>query len=183
MSCITHGCVAIALELPQSMDHSLQPPVLSATACRLLQNPARITLRPARPPRRWAVCERGRQATRFANVSGRAPGACGELKVAGTSEMRKSGKLHSEFLEFFSRKSASGLLDAWGLPVLPCFPTPLVSVQLRPCFHRSLENVRNPASAPAAHDTRTESCFRHKLLRRAMLTSAPDEIEKLQSTV
>src|ERR1700730_615248 len=41
MFCIAHGCVAIALELLQNMDHSFEPPVLSATACRLLQNPVR----------------------------------------------------------------------------------------------------------------------------------------------
>jgi len=33
------------------------------------------------------------------------------------------------FWNFFPEKRAP-LSDAWGLPVLPCFPTPLVSVQL-----------------------------------------------------
>jgi hypothetical protein len=43
----------------------------------------------------------------------------------------KFGNRASRTLNFwncFFRKAGSGLLDAWGLPVLPCFPTPLVSV-------------------------------------------------------
>src|SRR5580692_1993222 len=39
------------------------------------------------------------------------------------------------------------------------------------------QNLRNPDSAPPAHDTRTESCFRRKPLHRAMRTAVPDEIE------
>jgi hypothetical protein len=56
-------------------------------------------------------------------------GFCGSYRrAAGTSEIRKSGKLHPNFWNCFPEKR---VLASWmraGLPVLPCFPAPLASV-------------------------------------------------------
>jgi hypothetical protein len=130
----------------------LQPPVLSTTACRLLQNPVRLTLRPCQSAAQMCRLRTWRSRYTIRRCVRKAPPG-GEPKAAELSEIRKSGKLHPEFLEFSSRKAGSGLLDAWGLPVLPCFPTPLVSVQLRPYFHRTefLEKNSRKSGRKASH--------------------------------
>jgi hypothetical protein len=62
------------------------------------------------------------------------------------------GQPSPEFLELFSRKSGSGLLDAWGLPVLP-LPDTVGQIQLRLHFHRSefLERNSRKSGWQASH--------------------------------
>jgi hypothetical protein len=184
MSCITHGCVAIALELRQSMDHSFE------ATCSLFNG---------MPPASKSALdnfetlpERRADVSSAANVDVKLHDSpmCPEGPQAHVVSGKRRGRLKftnrascTRISGIFFQKSGLWPLGCVGSARLARLASPTVGrVWVRPCS-RSLENLRNPASAPPAHDTRTESCFRRKLLHRAMLTAVPDEIEKLLSTV
>jgi hypothetical protein len=71
------------------------------------------------PAKRTAQLRRSAADGRFV---ARGPCSCPQFleRAVRNSQI---GQAAPEFLELFSRKSSSCLLDTWGPPVLPCFPT------------------------------------------------------------
>src|ERR1700730_4887018 len=100
MFCIMHECLAIVLELLQSMDHSF---AATCSVCNGLQPASKSgpTLRPCQTAAQMCRLRAWTSSYTIRPLLRKGPRACSEPKAAGTAEIRKSGKLDPNCWNFF----------------------------------------------------------------------------------